>query len=45
MKNRDYRMFLEDILQSITKIQSYISGLSYDNFIQNGWYLTQLSVI
>jgi uncharacterized protein with HEPN domain len=36
MKNRDYRMFLEDILQSIAKIQNYLSGLSYDDFIQNG---------
>ena len=36
MKNRDYRMFLEDILQSIAKIQNYISGFSYDDFIQNG---------
>jgi uncharacterized protein with HEPN domain len=36
MINRNYQMFLEDILQSITKIHTYISGLSYDDFVQNG---------
>jgi uncharacterized protein with HEPN domain len=32
MKKRDHRMFLEDILDSINQIESYISGMSYYDF-------------
>ena len=29
---RDYRVFLEDILEAITKIRRYTAGLSHDEF-------------
>ena len=34
--SKDYRLYLEDILGSIRKIEKYISGLTYDTFIQDG---------
>jgi|GEM_PF-1029912 uncharacterized protein with HEPN domain len=35
MSKRDLRLFLIDILECIEKIESYISGLSYEEFIQD----------
>lgn len=32
MKKRDYLMFLEDILDSINQIESYIFGMSFQDF-------------
>lgn len=34
-EGRDYILFFEDILCSIEKIESYIAGLSYDDFCKN----------
>lgn len=36
MTKRNYKMFIEDILGSIKKIESYIKGLSYEQFIKEG---------
>jgi uncharacterized protein with HEPN domain len=30
--SRDYRVYLEDILEAIGRIQSYMAGFSYDSF-------------
>lgn len=32
MKKRDYRMFLEDILDSMNQIESYTLGMTYQDF-------------
>jgi len=32
MSKRDWKLFVMDILESIGKIESYISGLSYEEF-------------
>jgi len=33
MKNRDWKLFLEDIMESIGKIEKYIEGISFENFV------------
>jgi len=35
MKLRTYRLYIEDILASMNKIEKYISGLMYDAFEKN----------
>jgi len=35
MKRRTYRLYIEDILASMNKIEKYISGLTYDAFEKN----------
>ncbi len=35
MSKRDWRLFLTDILECIEKIEGYLSGSSYENFIQD----------
>lgn len=35
MKGRDYRDFLNDILDAITEIESFIDDLSYDEFVKD----------
>lgn len=35
MINRSHKLYLEDILTAIEKIENYISGMSYDSFIEN----------
>lgn len=35
MKKRSYRMFVEDILEAMDKIERYIKGLSYETFAEN----------
>jgi len=35
MKNRTYRMFLEDILKAMNKIRRYTKGLDYETFAEN----------
>ena len=35
MKKRTYKPYMSDILDAITKIESYIKGLDFDAFIQN----------
>ncbi len=32
---RDYEVYMEDILESITKIENYVKGLSYEDFSKN----------
>lgn len=32
MSKRDYRLYLEDIIESINKIEKYISDMNYNNF-------------
>jgi len=32
---RDYRLYIDDILESMNKIQSYITGLEYTDFVEN----------
>jgi len=34
-KNRDYRLFLEDILMSIQKIEKYTANLTFETFSEN----------
>jgi uncharacterized protein with HEPN domain len=34
-KQRCYRLFLKDILESIRKIKNYTNGLAYEEFVQN----------
>lgn len=34
MKTRDYKMYIEGILSAINKIEGYITGLEYEEFIQ-----------
>ncbi len=36
MKNRSYRIFGEDILEAMDKIECYIKGLTYETFVENG---------
>jgi len=33
--SRDYRLYLEDILESCQRINRYTAGISYDSFIKN----------
>lgn len=35
MTKRNYVMYLEDIINCIEKIEQYISGLSYEDFVSN----------
>ena len=35
MSKRDWRLFLTDILECMEKIEGYLSGGSYENFIQD----------
>lgn len=35
MSNRDWKLLFEDILESISKIQSYSKNLSFDDFAIN----------
>ncbi len=35
MSKRNWKLFLMDILESIEKIESYISGLSFEEFIKD----------
>ena len=35
MKTRSYRMFVEDILGAMEKIERYIEGLTYETFVEN----------
>ena len=35
MKGRPYDLYVEDILESIDKIENYISGLEYEEFSKN----------
>jgi uncharacterized protein with HEPN domain len=32
---RDFRLFLDDILESVTRIREYTSGMDYDAFLQD----------
>ncbi len=34
MKNRDYNIFIEDILEAMNKIERYIKGLKYEEFVK-----------
>lgn len=36
MKKRNNTIFIEDILDSINKIESYVKGLNYKTFTENG---------
>lgn len=33
--SRDYKVYLEDILESIGKIRRYVEGMSYDDFSED----------
>ncbi len=35
MSKRDWRLFINDMLECIERIEKYISGLSYDDFIKD----------
>ena len=35
MKRRTYRLYVEDILESMNKIEKYISGMTYDAIEKN----------
>ena len=35
MKARDYRDYLHDILDAVNDIESFVSGLTYDEFIKD----------
>ncbi len=35
MSKRDWRLFINDILECIERIEKYVSGLSYDDFIKD----------
>ena len=35
MKTKNHRLYLEDILEAVEKIQRYIKGLAYDTFVKN----------
>ena len=35
MSKRDWKLLIEDILESIDKIGNYTEGISYDNFLSN----------
>lgn len=32
---RDYRLYLEDVLESVTKIQTYTAGFTFDSFVSD----------
>jgi len=33
---RDYRLYIDDLLEAIEKIEKYVKGLSFDEFRQDG---------
>ena len=35
MHRRDPRLFIEDILEAMEKIEDYTSGMDYESFIEN----------
>ena len=35
MKGRNYKLFVEDILIALAKIERYIEDLNYDSFVKN----------
>jgi len=35
VKTKNHRLYLEDILEAVEKIQRYIKGLTYDTFVKN----------
>ena len=35
MKKRTYKLYVNDILESIKKIENYIANLSYEDFVQD----------
>ncbi len=35
MNERTYRLFIEDILEAIEKIERYLEGLAYEAFVKN----------
>lgn len=35
MKDRDWRVFLEDMLQSMEKIEDYTEGTDFNSFVRN----------
>ena len=41
-KERDYLLFLEDILNAIEKIETYITELSFEKFCANSMLWTLL---
>lgn len=41
MKKRSYRMFIEDILEAMDKIERYIRGLTYETFARNEMVVVQ----
>ncbi|MCL5986325.1 MAG: DUF86 domain-containing protein [Actinobacteria bacterium] len=36
MTGRDYKLFIEDIFNSIEKIEDYVEGMDFDKFIADG---------
>jgi uncharacterized protein with HEPN domain len=32
---RDYRLYLDDILEAIEKIEKYVKGMSFDEFVED----------
>ncbi|PIU55555.1 MAG: hypothetical protein COS88_04240 [Chloroflexi bacterium CG07_land_8_20_14_0_80_51_10] len=35
MKRRTYKLFVEDVLEAMDKIERYIKGLTYETFVEN----------
>ena len=35
MKKRSYKMFIEDVLESMNKIEHFIEGLTYQKFAED----------
>jgi Uncharacterized conserved protein len=35
MKKRTYKLFVEDVLEAMDKIERYINGLTYETFVKN----------
>ena len=35
MKRREYKLFIEDILEAMDKVERYIEGMNYEMFIKN----------
>jgi uncharacterized protein with HEPN domain len=35
MKRRDYKLFVEDALEAMNKIERYVKGLTYETFVKN----------
>ncbi|MBL7073757.1 DUF86 domain-containing protein [candidate division KSB1 bacterium] len=35
MKRRTYKLFVEDIMEAMDKIERYIKGLAYETFVNN----------